>query len=117
MWSDVSSGAKNETNAGHLLGGETSMWSNQYFPGRKGLAPCLLPSPSRDRDFSRGSTARGRQPGGCATGAPEREQEFYCCVMRKKRNTITTAFGLFLIGEHGPRETGRVMRLRCKQLS
>ena len=33
------------------------MWSDQYFPGRKGLAPCLLPPPSRDRDFAKSVSA------------------------------------------------------------
>ena len=46
-----------DTNARYLLGGEVSMWSDQYFPGRKGLAPCLLPSPARDVDFGKSVSA------------------------------------------------------------
>ena len=42
VWFDISAGAMNASNHPLLLGGETSMWSDQYLPGRKGLAPCLL---------------------------------------------------------------------------
>ena len=38
----------------------TALWSagsDQYFPGRKGLAPCLLPSPAQDLGFSESVTA------------------------------------------------------------
>ena len=47
----------NASNQPLLLGGETSMWSDQYFPGRKGLAPCLLPSPARDAGFAKSVSA------------------------------------------------------------
>ena len=56
-WFDIAAGAKNATNAQYLLGGEASMWSDQYLPGRKGLAPCLLASPARDVDFGKSVSA------------------------------------------------------------
>ena len=33
------------------------MWSDQYFAGRKGLAPCLLASPAQDVDFGKSVSA------------------------------------------------------------
>ena len=57
VWFDITSGAETPANARYLLGGEASMWSDQYLPGRKGLAPCLLPSPARDADFGRSVSA------------------------------------------------------------
>jgi hypothetical protein len=57
VWFDISAGALNASNKPLLLGGETSMWSDQYFPGRKGLAPCLLPSPAQDAGFAKSVSA------------------------------------------------------------
>ena len=46
VWFDIAAGAKNSTNERYLLGGEASMWADQYFPGRKGPSPPPYP-PSR----------------------------------------------------------------------
>ena len=57
VWFDITSGAKNASNGHYLLGGETSMWSDQYLAGRKGLAPCLLDSPAQDVNFGKSVSA------------------------------------------------------------
>jgi hexosaminidase len=57
VWFDITSGALNESNAHFLLGGEASMWADQYLgnkhtPGHL-PATCMLPSPSGDANFSK----------------------------------------------------------------
>jgi len=53
VWFDISAGVANVTNQDYLMGGEASMWTDSYLPGRKCNGCCLLPSPSRDVDFAK----------------------------------------------------------------
>ena len=57
VWFDITSGVLNTSNAHFLLGGEASMWGDQYTgtkhtPGHKS-AGCMLPSPSSDALFAK----------------------------------------------------------------
>jgi hypothetical protein len=56
VWFDITSGVLNASNAHFLLGGEASMWSDQYLgnkhtPGHL-PATCMLPSPASDAAFA-----------------------------------------------------------------
>jgi hexosaminidase len=57
VWVDITAGAMNATNAQYLLGGEASMWADQYqgnkhTPGHR-PATCMLPSPASDAAFAK----------------------------------------------------------------
>ena len=57
VWFDITSGASNSTNAHLLLGGEASMWGDQYqgtkhTPGHL-PATCMQPSPASDAEFAK----------------------------------------------------------------
>ena len=78
------------------------MWSDQYFPGRKGLAPCLLDSPARDQDFGKSVSATIWPRAAVAAGSfwrwdetmsPEVQPELFNSVVARA-NAILIARGV-----------------------
>jgi len=55
MWLDIYKGESNTTLRSLLLGGEASMWQDQYVPNR--VASCMFQSPDRDDDFSNSTSS------------------------------------------------------------
>jgi len=55
MWLDLYKGESNTTLRSLLLGGEASMWQDQYVPNR--VASCMFQSPDRDDDFSNSTSS------------------------------------------------------------
>jgi hypothetical protein len=56
VWVDLTADVMNASNHQYLLGGEASMWTDAYLPGKK-CNGCCLHSPARDVDFAKAISA------------------------------------------------------------
>ena len=106
VWVDITAGAMNASNAHFLLGGEASMWSDQYqgtkhTPGHQS-ATCMLPSPASDAAFATSISATIWPRAAVAAGSfwrweeslsPQTQPELFASVVAAA-NEILVARGI-----------------------
>jgi hexosaminidase len=106
VWLDITSGALNASNAHLMLGGEASMWTDQYLGTKHNIdhrtVQCLLPSPASDVEFGKSISAVIWPRAAVAAGSfwrwdgslsPQTQPEVFASVVAEV-NGILTARGV-----------------------